>query len=127
MINKLSDKIRLRASKIRSCYRSEGPRTRRSSIVVIPPMQICPGDLLVYSKVLTQRNNLMGELTRKTRSPSHVFTGRRRRLFCSKFIRPVSRVYIILFTFCPSQRPFSQTSHPHAHTLYVFIEFVYIM
>ncbi|XP_065333971.1 uncharacterized protein LOC135935509 isoform X3 [Cloeon dipterum] len=37
---------------------SDGPRTRRSSIVVIPPMQICPGDLLVYSKVLTQRNNL---------------------------------------------------------------------
>ncbi|CAG2121108.1 unnamed protein product, partial [Medioppia subpectinata] len=34
---------------------------RRSSIVVIPPMQICPGDLLVYSKVLTQRNNLLGE------------------------------------------------------------------
>uniref|UniRef100_T1JEI5 DH domain-containing protein n=1 Tax=Strigamia maritima TaxID=126957 RepID=T1JEI5_STRMM len=33
---------------------------RRSSIVVIPPMQICPGDLLVYSKVLTQRNNLLG-------------------------------------------------------------------
>ncbi|CAM1332573.1 PLEKHG7 (predicted) [Pycnogonum litorale] len=33
--------------------------TRRSSIVVIPPMQICPGDLLVYSKVLSQRNNLI--------------------------------------------------------------------
>ncbi|KAI1301274.1 Pleckstrin homology domain-containing family G member 7 [Halotydeus destructor] len=32
---------------------------RRSSIVVIPPMQICPGDLLVYSKVLTNRNNLL--------------------------------------------------------------------
>ncbi|CAL4098849.1 unnamed protein product, partial [Meganyctiphanes norvegica] len=32
---------------------------RRSSIVVIPPMQICPGDLLVYSKVLTQRTNLL--------------------------------------------------------------------
>ncbi|XP_077487528.1 uncharacterized protein LOC144098618 isoform X2 [Amblyomma americanum] len=32
---------------------------RRSSIVVIPPMQICPGDLLVYSKVLTHRNNLL--------------------------------------------------------------------
>nr|CAD7413654.1 unnamed protein product [Timema cristinae] len=37
------------------------PRARRSSIVVIPPMQICPGDLLVYSKVLTQRNNLVGK------------------------------------------------------------------
>ncbi|XP_068082130.1 rho guanine nucleotide exchange factor 11 [Anabrus simplex] len=35
------------------------PRARRSSIVVIPPMQICPGDLLVYSKVLTHRNNLL--------------------------------------------------------------------
>ncbi|XP_059351050.1 uncharacterized protein LOC130695239 isoform X2 [Daphnia carinata] len=32
---------------------------RRSSIVVIPPMQICPGDLLVYSKVLTQRNSVL--------------------------------------------------------------------
>ncbi|XP_015790471.1 uncharacterized protein LOC107367281 [Tetranychus urticae] len=32
---------------------------RRSSIVVIPPMQICPGDLLVYSKVLTHRNDLL--------------------------------------------------------------------
>jgi hypothetical protein len=29
--------------------------------VVIPPMQICPGDLLVYSKVLTHRNNVLGE------------------------------------------------------------------
>ena len=47
----------------RSCLESDGtcgPRTRRSSIVVIPPMQICPGDLLVYSKVLTQRSNLLG-------------------------------------------------------------------
>jgi hypothetical protein len=33
---------------------------RRSSFVVIPPMQICPGDLLVYSKVLTQRNSVLG-------------------------------------------------------------------
>ncbi|KAI9556871.1 hypothetical protein GHT06_016663 [Daphnia sinensis] len=32
---------------------------RRSSFVVIPPMQICPGDLLVYSKVLTQRNSVL--------------------------------------------------------------------
>ncbi|GFS45430.1 hypothetical protein NPIL_539352 [Nephila pilipes] len=32
---------------------------RRNSIVVIPPMQICPGDLLVYSKVLSQRNTLL--------------------------------------------------------------------
>ncbi len=31
---------------------------RRSSVVVIPPMQVCPGDLLVYSKVLTHRGNL---------------------------------------------------------------------
>jgi len=46
-----------------SCHESDGtcgnPRTRRNSIVVIPPMQICPGDLLVYSKVLTQRNNFL--------------------------------------------------------------------
>lgn len=34
---------------------------RRSSFVVIPPMQICPGDLLVYSKVLTQRNSVLGK------------------------------------------------------------------
>ncbi|XP_037077066.1 uncharacterized protein LOC119098246 [Pollicipes pollicipes] len=34
-------------------------RNRRSSMVVIPPMQICPGDLLVYSKVLTHRSNLL--------------------------------------------------------------------
>lgn len=47
---------------IHSCTESDcgGPRTRRSSIVVIPPMQICPGDLLVYSKVLTQRSNHLG-------------------------------------------------------------------
>lgn len=38
---------------------SNSNRRRRSSIVVIPPMQICPGDLLVYSKVLTQRNTLL--------------------------------------------------------------------
>ncbi|XP_069975090.1 pleckstrin homology domain-containing family G member 7 [Penaeus vannamei] len=42
---------------------------RRSSIVVIPPMQICPGDLLVYSKVLTQRTNLLaGDLDGSTQS-----------------------------------------------------------
>lgn len=34
---------------------------RRSSVVVIPPMQICPGDLLVYSKVLSQRSTMIGE------------------------------------------------------------------
>ncbi|XP_076042969.1 uncharacterized protein LOC143026440 isoform X2 [Oratosquilla oratoria] len=42
---------------------------RRSSIVVIPPMQICPGDLLVYSKVLTHRTNLLaGDLDGSTQS-----------------------------------------------------------
>ncbi|XP_071538498.1 uncharacterized protein [Panulirus ornatus] len=42
---------------------------RRSSIVVIPPMQVCPGDLLVYSKVLTQRTNLIaGDLDGSTQS-----------------------------------------------------------
>jgi hypothetical protein len=40
---------------------SSSSHARRSSIVVIPPMQICPGDLLVYSKVLTHRNNLLGK------------------------------------------------------------------
>ena len=36
---------------------------RRSSIVVIPPMQICPGDLLVYSKVINSKNaSLFGKL-----------------------------------------------------------------
>ncbi|XP_035716277.1 uncharacterized protein LOC110860427 [Folsomia candida] len=39
---------------------STSPRNRRSSIVVIPPMQICPGDLLVYGKVLSQRKSLLG-------------------------------------------------------------------
>jgi hypothetical protein len=34
---------------------------RRSSIVVIPPMQICPGDLLVYSQVLNNKSNLFGK------------------------------------------------------------------
>ncbi|GIX76261.1 uncharacterized protein CEXT_59051 [Caerostris extrusa] len=34
-------------------------RVDGNSIVVIPPMQICPGDLLVYSKVLSQRNTLL--------------------------------------------------------------------
>ncbi|ODN04132.1 hypothetical protein Ocin01_02541 [Orchesella cincta] len=40
------------------------PRARRSSIVVIPPMQICPGDLLVYGKCLSQRKSLLGMFTR---------------------------------------------------------------
>ena len=35
---------------------------RRSSVVVIPPMQVCPGDLLVYSKALTHRSNFNGKL-----------------------------------------------------------------
>ena len=34
---------------------------RRSSVVVIPPMQVCPGDLLVYSKALTHRGNYNGK------------------------------------------------------------------
>ena len=33
---------------------------RRSSVVVIPPMQVCPGDLLVYSKALTHRDIYTG-------------------------------------------------------------------
>lgn len=37
---------------------------RRSSVVVIPPMQICPGDLLVYSKVLSQRSNMIGKCSK---------------------------------------------------------------
>ena len=36
------------------------PAPRRSSVVVIPPMQVCPGDLLVYSKALTHRGNFPG-------------------------------------------------------------------
>lgn len=35
---------------------------RRSSIAVIPQMQICPGDLLVYSKQLIDRMNQSDEL-----------------------------------------------------------------
>lgn len=45
-----------------SVNRSTFPR--RSSVVVIPPMQVCPGDLLVYSKALTHRGNISG--TKKT-------------------------------------------------------------
>lgn len=44
----------------RSSDDSTSPRARRSSIVVIPPMQICPGDLLVYGKCLSQRKSLLG-------------------------------------------------------------------
>lgn len=40
---------------------------RRSSVVVIPPMQVCPGDLLVYSKALTHRGNF-AELDGSTQS-----------------------------------------------------------
>eukprot|EP00095_Tigriopus_kingsejongensis_P001614 maker-scaffold289_size220122-snap-gene-0.15 protein:Tk01614 transcript:maker-scaffold289_size220122-snap-gene-0.15-mRNA-1 annotation:"rho rac guanine nucleotide exchange" len=40
---------------------------RRSSVVVIPPMQVCPGDLLVYSKALTHRGNYL-ELNGSTTS-----------------------------------------------------------
>ena len=32
-----------------------------SSVVVIPHMQICPGDLLVYSRVLTHKASGYGE------------------------------------------------------------------
>ncbi|XP_076357518.1 pleckstrin homology domain-containing family G member 7-like isoform X2 [Tachypleus tridentatus] len=41
-------------------------RNRRSSIVVIPPMHMCPGDLLVYSKVLTHRNDFLADLDGST-------------------------------------------------------------
>ena len=33
---------------------------RRSSVVVIPPIQVCPGDLLVYSKASTHGGNIGG-------------------------------------------------------------------
>jgi hypothetical protein len=46
---------------------------RRSSFVVIPPMQICPGDLLVYSKVLTQRNNILGNYKSHNSNKSQYF------------------------------------------------------
>ncbi|XP_022236086.1 uncharacterized protein LOC111083716, partial [Limulus polyphemus] len=39
---------------------------RRSSIVVIPPMQICPGDLLVYSRVLNHRNDFLADFDGST-------------------------------------------------------------
>ena len=39
---------------------------RRSSVVVIPPMQVCPGDLLVYSKALTHGGNFTGISTQHT-------------------------------------------------------------
>ena len=46
-----------------SANRSTFPR--RSSVVVIPPMQVCPGDLLVYSKALTHRGNIAGMSQRR--------------------------------------------------------------
>jgi len=53
---------------------STSPRTRRSSIVVIPPMQICPGDLLVYGKVLSQRKSLLGKSIFSFRFLSSLFS-----------------------------------------------------
>ena len=47
-----------------SVNRSTFPR--RSSVVVIPPMQVCPGDLLVYSKALTHRGNISGTTKKDT-------------------------------------------------------------
>ena len=49
---------------------------RRSSVVVIPPMQVCPGDLLVYSKALTHRGNFPGTVCCRLlfRSPSDHLT-----------------------------------------------------
>ena len=35
-----------------------------SSVVVIPRMQICPGDLLVYSRVLTHKASGYGQIKR---------------------------------------------------------------
>ncbi|XP_013778102.2 rho guanine nucleotide exchange factor 11-like isoform X2 [Limulus polyphemus] len=45
---------------------SVGKNRRRSSIVVIPPMHMCPGDLLVYSQVLTHRNDFLADLDGST-------------------------------------------------------------
>ena len=41
-----------------SCSRQEDLST---SVAVIPPMQICPGDLLVYSRVLAHKASGYGE------------------------------------------------------------------
>ena len=45
-----------------ACTESEErtSQLRRSSFVVIPAMQVCPGDLLVYSKALTHQNTFTG-------------------------------------------------------------------
>ena len=39
-----------------------GAETDLSSVAVIPPMQICPGDLLVYSRVLAHKASGYGEI-----------------------------------------------------------------
>ena len=48
---------------------------RRSSVVVIPPMQVCPGDLLVYSKALTHRGNFPGILISGHLTAGHFTVG----------------------------------------------------
>jgi hypothetical protein len=74
---------------------SSSSRARRSSIVVIPPMQICPGDLLVYSKVLTHRNNLLGKSMcsmEKTLLPSIVWTLTNAHMYIYKTLKSVQHV-----------------------------------
>ena len=53
-----------------SANRSTFPR--RSSVVVIPPMQVCPGDLLVYSKALTHRGNIAGMSQRRAKKTREI-------------------------------------------------------
>ena len=47
-----------RSGRESSCSRQEDITT---SVAVIPPMQICPGDLLVYSRVLAHKASGYGE------------------------------------------------------------------
>ena len=60
---KLSDDSKQKSERGNSSSLSvSGPKIRRSSVVVIPPMQVCPGDLLVYSKALTHGGNISGKV-----------------------------------------------------------------
>ena len=61
-----------------------GPKIRRSSVVVIPPMQVCPGDLLVYSKALTHGGNISGIIFVPIKT-----------LFCNKVIS----LYLLLYNY----------------------------
>jgi len=82
---------------------------RRSSFVVIPPMQICPGDLLVYSKVLTQRNNILGNYKSHNSNKSQYFYVHYLHCF---FMAQTN--FLFIFTYLLMRVFFFFLSSPHA-------------